>query len=455
MSGLLFFFCTFAHRKQDKTDIKMDLKRTYTLISIMLLVVGVHAQRHYTRTGSKTLDTVNVVKTYTDSLLSLRARIDSLGVSKSKLDESQYYRLFVTPTFYHSAITGRFDISDGQDAESNRTAMAVDSALMALYMRRPDLVSATETQLKKAGTIRNDVYSQVKPKVEMAEKVEKFINDESHDDLPQEVLIRKPHFWTFNGDNYLQFLQNYVSGNWYKGGESNYSMVGTVTLNANYNNKSKLKWENKLELKLGFQTSRGDTLHKFKTNNDLIRYTGKVGLQASKHWYYTLQLLAYTQFTQSLKSNDSFVYSDFMSPFNFNLGIGMDYSLESKNKKLSGSVNLAPLSFNFRYVDRQNLTSRYSISGDHHTLEDFGSQITCNLTWALCDQVKWKSRLYFYTTYKRTEIEWENTLTLSVSKYISANIFFYPRFDDSATRDDDLGYLQFKEYSSLGLSYSF
>jgi len=246
-----------------------------------------------------------------------------------------------------------------------------------------------------------------------------------------------------------------VSGNWYKGGESNYSMVGNVTLNANYNNKSKLKLDNKLELKLGFQTSRGDTLHKFKTNNDMIRYTGKVGLQASKRWYYTFQLLAYTQFTKGLKSNDDYVYSDFMSPFNLNVGLGMDYSVEAAKKRLKGNINIAPLSFNFRYVDRKYLASRYGIKGDHRTLEDFGSQLTADLTWTFCDQVKWKTRLYFYTTYERTEIEWENTITLAVSKYISANLFLYPRFDDSTNRDDKLGYLQFKEYSSLGFSYSF
>lgn len=52
-------------------------------------------------------------------------------------------------------------------------------------------------------------------------------------------------------------------------------------------------------------------------------------------------------------------------------------------------------------------------------------------------------------------MEWENTFTLAVSKYISANLFLYPRFDDSTSRDDKLGYLQFKEYSSLGFTYSF
>ena len=46
-------------------------------------------------------------------------------------------------------------------------------------------------------------------------------------------------------------------------------------------------------------------------------------------------------------------------------------------------------------------------------------------------------------------------LQLKVSKYISAVIFLYPRFDDGNKRDDGLGYWQFKEYTSIGLSYTF
>ena len=88
-------------------------------------------------------------------------------------------------------------------------------------------------------------------------------------------------------------------------------------------------------------------------------------------------------------------------------------------------------------------------------MEDFGSQLTSDLTWVFSDIVRWKTRLYAYTTYKRTEIEWENTFALQVSKYISTNIFIYPRFDDSTARDADMGYWQFKEYCSLGFSYNF
>lgn len=393
-----------------------------------------------------------VVAAYVDSLVKSKAKIDSTFATKEHTADEQFFRLFTPLTFYHSTAKKALSI-DSDETSGDKLEDAIEETLMNVYLKRPDLVAVTEKDLKQAGGIREDFDKPVKPKVDLSEHVKPM--PDAVDDIPLDVMIRKPNFWSYSGDGNLQFLQNYVSGNWYKGGESNYSMVGALTLKANYNNKSGVKFENTLELKLGFQTSKADTLHKFKTNNDLIRYTGKLGLQATKGWYYTLQLLAYTQFTRGLKSNDSNVYSDFMSPLNINLGLGMDYAVNALNGKLKGNVNLSPLSFNFRYVGRKNLASHYGISGDHQTLEDFGSQLTTDLTWVLSEYVRWKTRLYAYTTYKRTEIEWENTLSLQVSKYISSNIFVYPRFDDSTSRDEDLGYWQFKEYCSLGFTYSF
>ena len=69
--------------------------------------------------------------------------------------------------------------------------------------------------------------------------------------------------------------------------------------------------------------------------------------------------------------------------------------------------------------------------------------------------IKWRTRLYGYTTYKRAEFEWENTLTFQLNKFISTNIFLYPRFDDSRKRSLRYGYWEFKEYASIGFSYSF
>ena len=272
---------------------------------------------------------------------------------------------------------------------------------------------------------------------------------------PSDIVIFKPNFWTFGGDYYLQFLQNYVSDNWYKGGESNYSLLGRVTMMANYNNKQKVKWENKLEMRLGYQTSKGDSVHSLKTSDDLIRYTSKLGLQASRKWYYTIQMVAQTQFAHGYKSNDKKVYSDFFSPFNLNLSVGMDYTVDWLNHRLKGSAHLAPLAFNWKYVGREDLATRYGLKEGQHGMTDYGSECTFDLSWQVMENLKWKTRLWAYTTYKRAEIEWENTITFQFNRYISSNIFLYPRFDDGAKRKDDQSYWQFKEFMSIGFSYSF
>ena len=373
------------------------------------------------------------------------------------------YRLFTPLTFYHHVAGNMLAVNNpDNDAEE-----AVDRVLMNVYLNRPDLVQTTETKLQESGSLRPDVDQPIEQKVELTEYVAPKPDEPQLE--PTEVVVTKPKFWTKKGDGFLLFMQNYVSDNWYKGGESTYSLLGSLTLEANYDNKGKWKWDNKLEAKLGFLTARSDSLHKWKSNEDLLRLTSKVGLQATKRWYYTLQLLAYTQFARGLKSNDHRTYSDFFSPFNLNAGLGMDYKVEAFNKKLTGTVNLSPLAVNYRYVDRtmfpnqnsENPTSyswfpkRHGIDeGDRHLL-DFGSQVTADLSWKLSDNVQWKSRFYAFTSYHRAQIEWENTFQLKVSKYISANIFLFPRFDDANTYDDDLGYWQFKEYTSIGLSYSF
>ncbi len=441
-------------------ELKHKMMKHRFILSLWLLVtlacVTANAQRR-TNVRSTQQDTTQLVRNYMDSLRVYKAQIDSLSQANAALESAHYngklYKLFVPATFYHSAAKRKLSLNtlftDGE------AGSAVDNALMGIYLRRPDLLMNSENQLLAAGTIRNDVDVAQTQNVELTEQVAPIPEDTPEAPLETEVLITKPNFWTFKGDYYLQFLQNYITTNWHKGGESNYSMLASLTLEANYNNKQKVKWDNKLEMKLGFQTSRSDTVHKFKANNDLLRLTSKLGLQAHKKWYYTLQLLAYTQFTRGLKSNDPFIYSDFFSPFDLNLGLGMDYTVETKNKRLTGNINISPVSYNFRYVGRLGLATRYGLKEGKHTMHDIGSQLTVDLTWKLAEQVTWKTRLYGYTSYKRALVEWENTLELKVSKYITTNIYVYPRFDDSGARDSDLGYWQFMEYCSLGFNYSF
>lgn len=395
------------------------------------------------------------VARYVDSLTVFGQRLDSSQVDLSQvaLDAERMGQLFGPPTFYHHIASDALRLKGGSAFSTSLLGTAVDSALLHIYLTRPDLITNSEKRLLQTGAPTREVEAPVRHKVDLVDKVAPAPIEPSVAQV--DVLVRRPNFWHISGDYYLQLMQNCVSGNWYKGGESNYSMVGNVTLQANYNTKQGVKWDNKLELKLGFQNSRSDSLHTIKTSEDLIRYTTKLGLQATKHWYYTVQWITYTQFTKGYRSNDPRVYSAFLSPLNSNLSIGMDYNVNWLKGKLKGNVHLAPLAYNFKFVERKQLATRYGIDEGKHTLNDYGSEFTADLTWQLLDNLKWKTRLYGYTTYERSELEWENTFTFSFNRYISSNLFVYPRFDDGTKRDAHHGYWQFKEYASLGFSYSF
>lgn len=375
---------------------------------------------------------------YSDSLS--RLANDSTAFD-SPLPTSSCYRLFTPLSLYDSSLS--------HFLQPGKEPSEIDKALLHVYLTRPDLVRTTERSLTAAGSL--EATKQVKASPDIVDIIAP--KPQEPEDYPIAVVVSKPDFWTYTGEYNMQFLQNYVSSNWYKGGQSNYSVLGSLTVEANYNNKQKVRFDNKLELKLGLQTTRGDSLHSTKTSEDLIRYTGKLGLQARHHWYYTLQTIAQTQFMRSYKSNDPKVYSDFFSPFTLNVSLGMDYNVNWLKERLTGSIHLAPFAYNFKYVDRLSLATRYGLDEGKHQLHDYGSEINIDLTYKFATNMKWRSRLYFYTTYKRTEMEWENNVVLQINRFLSTNIFVYPRFDDGAEKDDHHGYWQFKEYCSFGFTF--
>lgn len=381
-------------------------------------------------------------KKFTDSLSAYRDSIYSDSVRVEPLPEMETAPFFLPMTFYKGVAHNAFSL-DKRLSDS-------DHKLLNIYLNHPELVKNTQKHLDAAGPAIAPKTVTGNPSAIIKKSAPK-----EPEAMPLDVVVLKPNFWDFGGDYYLQFLQNYLTDNWYQGGESNYSLMGSVKLVANYNNKQKVRWDNTLEMKYGLQTTRSDTVHRTRPTEDLIRYTGKLGLQATKRWYYTFQLIAQTQWARHYNTNSSKVTSDFFSPFNLNLSIGMDYNVSWLKNRLTGSIHLAPLAYNFKYSGRLALSKRNGIDEGKHSLNDFGSQTTINLNWKFADNISWSTRLYWYTTYERTEAEWENTFSFQFNRYLATKVFLYPRFDDGVSRDDKLGYWMFKEFVSVGFSYSF
>lgn len=425
------------------------MKRNFLITLFLTICLGAIAQvSHPVSVRSDERPSMDKIQAYVDSLNALK---DSVFTSKKlKIRREQRLRrndmrLFLPLTYYGNVAEKLFT----RDRNDN----PILSELMHLYLTRPDLVRGTDRMVQQQQTKLDDINAPIHHDPILVEKVPETPVEPTT--VPVEVMIKRPNFWSFNGDYALQFLQNYVSGNWYRGGESNYSALASLVMQANYNNKQKLKWENRLELKYGLQSSRSDSLHSFKSTEDLIRLTSKLGLQATKRWYYTVQFIGNTQFSRSYRSNDPKVYSAFAAPLNINLSIGMDYSVDWMNHRLKGNFHLAPLAYNMKYTRMLELTRRLGMEDGRHFLHDFGSEFTVDLEWKMMESLTWKTRLYGYSTYKRTELEWENTFTFRFNRYISSQVFIYPRFDDGVRRDDHYAFWQLKEFASIGFQYSF
>ena len=425
------------------------MKRNFLITLFLIVSLGAIAQvNNPISVRSDERPSMDKIQAYVDSLKALKDSVFTRKMPKVQRGQRlrrNDMRLFLPLTYYGNVAEGLFT--------RDRKESPILSELMHLYLTRPDLVEGTDRMVQQQQTKLDDIKAPIHHDPTLVEKVADRPVEPTN--VPVEVLVKRPNFWTFSGDYALQFLQNYVSGNWYKGGESNYSALVSLVMQANYNNKQKVKWENRLELKYGMQSSRSDSLHSFKSTEDLIRLTSKLGLQATKRWYYTVQFIGNTQFSHSYRSNDPKIYSAFAAPLNINLSIGMDYSVDWMNHRLKGNFHLAPLAYNMKYTRMLELTRRLGIKDGNHFLHDFGSEFTVDLEWQLMESLTWKTRLYGYSTYKRTELEWENTFTFRFNRYISSRVFIYPRFDDGVGRDDHYAFWQLKEFASIGFQYSF
>ena len=433
--------------------------RRISILFLFLAALQVQAQTlRHTRDANVQKES-KTYRHYTEQLARLVQQRDSAihnpGVSKAP--SAYAYRIFVPATLYNSALMRLFSPDSVMLRDTSLAISRVaDDMLVRLYAEYPEKVRQADSRMNKAGTLRQDVEKSLKSDVSLAAKV-KNVNLGPELDGDVVLVTRKPNFWKFKGSVSLQFTQNYVTDNWYQGGESNYSGLAMANLHLNYDNKQRIQWENQLELQLGFQTNKSDAYHKVKATNNLIRLTSKFGYKAVSTLYYTGQLLTWTQLVPQYDNNSMNLRSEFLGPLYVNLSVGVDYKWNIK--RFSGNIYLAPVSYNLRYISNADLWSKHGIPQGKHSLHDAGSSILINWKVDIWKNINWQSRMYFFTNYSYINYEWENTINFVINRYLSTKLFLYPRIDTS--RDFSNGvegrskHFMFKEWLSLSLNYNF
>ena len=267
--------------------------------------------------------------------------------------------------------------------------------------------------------------------------------------------LPKADRWKISFNSSVQFTQNYISENWYQGGESNINILGLQKMTIkHYDPKGKIEFESVFDVRTGFYTTESDTMRMFRVNDNLLQINTKLGLKAIKNWYYASSLLFKTQIFNNYIANTDQLKSQFLSPAEVNLSVGMDYKRKNKKGNLEYSLLFAPVAYNLKYVAniKEINEQDFGIDEGKHTNSQIGSSFTGNLNWKISNNVNWNARLFYFTNYEQSQADFENVFNFSINKFFSTRLAIHLRYDDG--RGQDIENIQYKELLSFGFNYA-
>lgn len=376
---------------------------------------------------------------------------------------SYFFRLFAPLTLYKTPVSNAmkvsaaptideadsirmYSMSSGRDL---RLLKELDRVLLNTYLASPTRVLMMEDSLRANRSVSEEAIKSTAGNVKLDVPVNISLPQAGGEkaEIATNMEVLKPNFWRTLGNFSTQMTESFFSPNWYQGGTNNINVLSTMRLEANYNNKKKVQWDNKLEARIGFYQNMGADI---QSNQDMLRMTSKLNLKAIRNWNYTIEAQGETQMMQHF-NGDNTLKSRFMTPFNGSLTVGMDFKKNFKN----GSISIfpGPLSYKMTYVAVKDLAPKYGVEKGR-VRNDIGSKLQVDFNYKITKNISYRTRFYYYTPYDYVQMDWENTFNFQVSKYISTTLFFHTRFDDHVARNEDWGFLQFKEYLTFGLNYS-
>lgn len=281
--------------------------------------------------------------------------------------------------------------------------------------------------------------------------------------------------WKFYGLGEANFSQISLT-NWAAGGDNSISGSGLLNLHLHHK-KNKTRWENDLELAYGLIKQGEEQLIK---SDDKIDFSSKLGINASKNWYYTLMAGFRTQFDKGYDyPNDSVVISDFMAPAYVITSLGMDFK---PNDNLS--ILISPATSKITLVNDQTLANQGAfgvepavvdtatgevITKGENSRFEFGGFMKFGYNKEVFKSISFETKLELFSNYaenpQNIDVNWENLINLKVNESISANIRIHLIYDDDvkvAVDENDDGQpekmaarTQFKQVFGIGLSYKF
>ncbi len=269
--------------------------------------------------------------------------------------------------------------------------------------------------------------------------------------------------WSKGAKFQVHASQNYISSNWYNGGESNMAVTMYAMGYFNYDNRKGLQWENKAEWKLGLYGMASDSLRWLRVNEDLLRLNSKLGYKAFKNFYYTAEWDVQTSLFNTYKSNTYVRTSGPFSPIRMSLSAGIDYKWKNYV-----SVFVSPLSYKLIYVAdmsrkegvllEENIAHQVGITDGTRQSNQLGALVRTDFDYDFNESIGMEVHFSFFGNYvgkiKGIELGCEVIGNFKINRFLSAKVSLYPRYDSTTIpADGGKPKMQFYELISLGFNY--
>jgi hypothetical protein len=276
------------------------------------------------------------------------------------------------------------------------------------------------------------------------------------------------NYWLTKGN--AQLLVNQASfTNWAQGGNNSVSGTALLNYNATYNDSITI-WENVFDFGYGLINTKEFGTRK---NDDRIDILSNFNHIAINKLYYTAKLNFKSQFVEGYNyPNDSVKVSNFLAPAYVILSAGMTYKPNA-----DFSFYLSPATGKMTIVNDDVLSAQgaYGVIPGETTRLEFGAYATLDFKKELMKNITFKSKLNLFNNYTdpvaenraNIDVNWENSLNLTVNEYITVNIYSQMIYDhdiliqlfkdvDGVEVSDGVGRrLQIKQTLGLGFSYKF
>lgn len=275
-------------------------------------------------------------------------------------------------------------------------------------------------------------------------------------------------YWKSSGN--AQLLLNQASfTNWAKGGDNSYSGTALLNYNITYNDSITI-WENKFNFGYGLISTEENGIRK---NEDKIDILSNYSYKFTDKLFYTGKLNFKSQFTEGYNyPNDSTVVSNFFAPAYLILSAGVTYKPDD-----NFSFYLSPATGKVTFVNDTALSNAgaYGVEKGQSSRFEFGAYASVDYKVALMENITFVTGLDLFNNYtdpnadnrSNIDVNWENSLNMTVNKYITVNVFLHMIYDDDIaiplyekidgvkTQTGVGPRLQVKQTLGLGFSYKF